>query len=156
MMAATSGGSYVLQPSNMTAGNATNVVTTSTVVNQNTVRTLQGIKVIPVNNQRPTATMITSNQGQHNSNNSVAALPTHHQLVARIISGRAGMQPTQIMIPSSSAFQPMLVQTQPQNANATGPILQQNSQQIAISVQPQKIATSQVTTVSLPIQPQKR
>ncbi|KAI1301600.1 Nuclear factor related to kappa-B-binding protein [Halotydeus destructor] len=143
-MMATSGGSYMLQPQQTVIGNANMTAGTLAQGTPLAVRTLQGIKVIPVQgNPRVGGAVTLASQAQ--------GTPT--QLVARIISGRSGVQPTQIMIPSSSGFQPILVQ-QP-NIPST---MVQSSPSITISVQPQhKVSTPQVASVTLPVQnPQKR
>lgn len=167
MMAATSAGSYVLQQqSNVTVSPSGTITTTMAPQNAGqqslALRTLQGIKVIP---------MQSNHQPRLNNNNAViSGQPSnsgqpaqHHQLVARILTSRPGVQPAQIVIPSSSNFQPVLVaqqaqQQQVQQSSNSLHQLQQAPQQIAISVQPQKSVNSsqQLTTVALPIQTQKR
>ena len=150
MMATTAGGSYVLQPQVVTTGNNAIVSTTAACVSQgqtlSAMRTLQGIKVFPVQSTHRPGTLLTS----HGVPTSTVA---SHQLVARIISGRPGMQPAQIMIPNAG-FQPVIVAQNSQMTNSVPvsmPVVQPASQ-IAISVQPQQKVSQSHVTVTLPVQ----
>lgn len=166
-MAATGSGSYVLQaqPQTATTSNASTTGTSGTQVIPATipggaslaVRTLQGIKVIPVQTaqQRPGTTAVLTSQPQVSSGATVSS----QQLVARIISNRPGGQPAQIVLPNSSfgVHQPVLVAQAQQQATQSQPTsLLQQAPQIAISMQPHKVAQPQVTTVTLPIQSQQK
>ena len=133
MMAAT-GGSIVLQP-NASATAINNSSETSSQTPSLAVRTLQGIRVIPVNpntnskangpiisksNTSGTPVMMTAQNPSFNS----SGIGPSHQFVARIITTSQANRPnapqTQIVIPSTSALQPLfLAHPTPSNTAAS-------------------------------------
>ena len=145
MMAAT-GGSIVLQH-NSNSTQQINSSSSATATSQSSplaVRTLQGIRVIPVatTNQNTTKihtptiskaqqsdTQIVKSSQTHSLNS--AAIPSHHQFVARIITtaqtNRGNIPQTQIVIPSTSALQPLFL-AHPQSKNTNATVLQHMTQ----------------------------
>ena len=130
-MMATSGGSIVLHPQVSGANTmqtSTNVSGSSTtgVTNASTtslaVRTLQGIRVIPVTTGIPVqrATGSSSLLGPNNSSQNPGVVPPHH-VVARIIttnqSPHGSATQAQIVIPSTSTIQPILLASPQQLPN---------------------------------------
>uniref|UniRef100_T1JXX6 Uncharacterized protein n=1 Tax=Tetranychus urticae TaxID=32264 RepID=T1JXX6_TETUR len=129
-MMATSGGSIVLHPQVSGANTmqtTTNVSGSTTgVTNASTtslaVRTLQGIRVIPVTTGIPVqrATGSSSLLGPNNSSQTPGVVPPHH-VVARIIttnqSPHGSATQAQIVIPSTSTIQPILLASPQQLPN---------------------------------------
>ncbi|CAG2163579.1 unnamed protein product [Oppiella nova] len=139
MMAAT-GSSIVLQPNSTTPAISSSSDTPGSQTQSLAVRTLQGIRVIPVNantvntttkihtpitakNNGPNAPVVMATQGQ------TANIPAHHQFVARIITtaqtNRGNIPQTQIVIPSTSSLQPLFLAHPSQSTGTTQPIIQQ-------------------------------
>ncbi|RWS05519.1 nuclear factor related to kappa-B-binding protein-like protein [Dinothrombium tinctorium] len=159
-MMAAAGGQIVLQPQGPTASPITTAVT-STTGSQPTaslaVRTLQGIRVIPVTSgvaapKNATPILAQSHLSGSQSQGTSTINPQHH-VVARIITtgqpGRGGVPQTQIVIPSTSAFQPLLLAQANQVTTASTP----QTITTSIQVNPAPIFT-QASQVSLPIQHQ--
>ncbi|CAG2101773.1 unnamed protein product [Medioppia subpectinata] len=137
-MMAAAGGSIVLQPNSSAPSMSNSSETTGTQSTQPlAVRTLQGIRVIPVNanpntkihtpitakNNGPNAPVVMATQPQ------TANIPAHHQFVARIITtaqtNRGNIPQTQIVIPSTSSLQPLFIAHPSQSAGTSQPIIQQ-------------------------------
>ena len=121
---AAAGGSIVLQPNSSSTANSSSE-TCSSQTPSLAVRTLQGIRVIPVNaSSAPNSKIHTPITAKTNSSNtpvvmatqtqpfSSTGIPPHHQFVARIITtqtNRGNVPQTQIVIPSTSGLQPLFL-----------------------------------------------
>jgi len=117
--------------------------TTTSQTSSLAVRTLQGIRVIPVtttsnvNTSAKIQTPITAKTQASNTQlvlgtqqqSTSASIPSHHQFVARIITtaqtNRANVPQTQIVIPSTSALQPLFLTHSSQTSSTNETLLQQ-------------------------------
>lgn len=136
-------GSIVLQPNSGSQTINTSSETTTSQTSSLAVRTLQGIRVIPVtatsnvNTSAKIQTPITAKTHASNTQlvvgtqqqSTSASIPSHHQFVARIITtaqaNRANVPQTQIVIPSTSALQPLFLTHSSQTSSANETLLQQ-------------------------------